>query len=118
MKRPSTASLPKAMRQPMSAPNRSGSSSHTEPSAPAAAPIQKLPLIARSVRPRTRAGISSWIAELIAEYQPPMPAPVTKRKNRKLSKFHEKPVESAPRQAVEPRGNVREGAGARHSVPE
>jgi hypothetical protein len=28
----------------------------------------------------------------MAEYSPPMPAPVRKRKNRKLSKFHEKAV--------------------------
>ena len=33
----------------------------------------------RSTRPRTRAGISSSIAELIAAYSPPMPAPVKKR---------------------------------------
>jgi len=48
--------------------------------------------MARSIRPRSRAGISSWIAELIAEYSPPMPAPVRKRKNRKLVKSHEKAV--------------------------
>ena len=33
----------------------------------------------RSTVPRTRAGISSSIAELIAAYSPPMPAPVKKR---------------------------------------
>ena len=33
----------------------------------------------RSTRPRARAGISSSIAELIAEYSPPMPAPVRNR---------------------------------------
>jgi hypothetical protein len=33
----------------------------------------------RSTRPRARAGISSSIAELIAEYSPPIPAPVKKR---------------------------------------
>ena len=33
----------------------------------------------RSTRPRTRAGISSSMAELIAAYSPPMPAPVKKR---------------------------------------
>jgi hypothetical protein len=36
-------------------------------------------LIVRSTCPRTRAGISSSIAELIAEYSPPMPAPVSAR---------------------------------------
>ena len=43
--------------------------------APKAAPIQKLPLTARSTQPRTLAGMSSSIAELIAAYSPPMPKP-------------------------------------------
>ena len=47
--------------------------------APAIAPIQYDPLMIRSTRPRTRAGISSSIAELIAAYSPPMPAPVRNR---------------------------------------
>ena len=47
--------------------------------APAAAPSQYEPLMMRSTRPRTRAGISSSMAELIAAYSPPMPAPVRKR---------------------------------------
>ena len=63
-----------------------------EPAAPMAAPIQKLPLMTRSVQPRTRAGISSWMVELIAVYSPPMPAPVRKRKKQKLHKFQEKAV--------------------------
>ena len=42
-------------------------------------PTQYDPLIARSREPRTRAGISSSIAELMAEYSPPMPAPVKNR---------------------------------------
>ena len=33
----------------------------------------------RSIRPRARAGISSSIAELIAAYSPPIPAPVKNR---------------------------------------
>ena len=37
----------------------------------------------RSTVPRTRAGISSSMAELIAAYSPPMPAPV---KNRQTAK--------------------------------
>ena len=49
-------------------------------------------MIARSTRPRRRAGISSWIAELIAEYSPPMPAPVRKRNSRKLQKSQAKAV--------------------------
>ena len=62
------------------------------PTAPSAAPIQKLPLMTRSVQPRTRAGISSWMVELIAAYSPPMPAPVRKRNSAKLHKFQENAV--------------------------
>ena len=45
--------------------------------------------------PRTLAGISSSIAELIAEYSPPIPAPVKKRKRAKLQKSQANPVQSA-----------------------
>jgi signal transduction histidine kinase len=48
----------------------------------AAVPSQYEPLMIRSTRPRTRAGISSSIAELIAAYSPPMPAPVRNRNSR------------------------------------
>ena len=54
-----------------------------ESSAPAAVPSQNEPLMIRSTVPRTRAGISSSIAELIAAYSPPMPAPVKKRQTAK-----------------------------------
>ena len=54
-------------------------SSTIESAAPAAVPSQNEPLMIRSTVPRTRAGISSSIAELIAAYSPPMPAPVKKR---------------------------------------
>jgi hypothetical protein len=43
-------------------------------------------LIARFTRPRTRAGISSSMAELIAAYSPPMPTPVTKRQSANAAK--------------------------------
>ena len=76
----------------MSGPSTSGSSNQTDSTAPPAAPTQKLPLMARSMRPRNRAGISSWIAELMAEYSPPMPAPVRKRNSMKLVKSQEKAV--------------------------
>jgi hypothetical protein len=59
------------------------SSSTIESNAPAAVPSQKEPLMIRSTVPRTRAGISSSIAELIAAYSPPMPAPVKKRQSPK-----------------------------------
>ena len=90
--------MPKAARQPKSAGKVPGCRNNTAPSAPIAAPIQKLPLIARSVRPRNRAGTNSWIAELIAAYSPPIPAPVRKRNTAKLVRFHEKAVAAvAPR---------------------
>ena len=54
-------------------------SSTIESAAPAAVPSQNEPLMIRSTVPRTRAGISSSMAELIAAYSPPMPAPVKKR---------------------------------------
>jgi hypothetical protein len=47
--------------------------------APTAAPTQNEPLMAMSTRPRYFAGISSSIAELIAAFSPPMPAPVMNR---------------------------------------
>ena len=67
------------MRQPTSAAKIDSSSSTIESSEPAAVPSQNEPLMIRSTVPRTRAGISSSIAELIAAYSPPMPAPVKKR---------------------------------------
>ena len=50
---------------------------------PPAAPSQNEPLMIRSIRPRARAGINSSIAELIAAYSPPIPAPVKNRAARK-----------------------------------
>ena len=76
---PSTAPRPKATRQPTSAAKMSSLSSTIESAAPNAVPSQNEPLMRRSTVPRTRAGISSSIAELIAAYSPPMPAPVKKR---------------------------------------
>jgi hypothetical protein len=46
----------------------------------------------RSTRPRTLAGISSSVAELIAAYSPPMPAPVKKRQIQKNSALEENAV--------------------------
>ena len=60
--------------------------------APPAAPIQNEPLITTSIRPRYWAGISSSIAELIAAYSPPMPAPVKKRQTRYQVGFIENAV--------------------------
>ena len=84
---PSAAPIANATRQPMSTGNSAGSSKTIVPAAPMAAPTQKLPLMTRSVQPRTRAGISSWMVELMAAYSPPMPAPVTKRHSAKVHRF-------------------------------
>jgi hypothetical protein len=59
--------------------NRSTFSSGSASTEPSAVPIQNEPLIIRSTRPRTLAGISSSMAELMAAYSPPMPAPVKNR---------------------------------------
>ena len=73
------APSPKASRQPHSWLITVGSSSGMVSSAPPAAPTQNEPLMAMSTRPRYFAGISSSMAELIAAYSPPMPAPVRNR---------------------------------------
>ena len=46
----------------------------------------------RSTRPRTRAGISSSITELMAAYSPPIPAPVKKRQTKKNAALEENAV--------------------------
>jgi hypothetical protein len=94
MPRPSSEPIPKAARQPQSGGNLPGCRNSTAPAAPSAAPSQKLPLIARSVRPRKRAGMNSWIAELMAVYSPPIPAPVRKRNSAKLQKSQDAAVEA------------------------
>ena len=68
------------------------SSRTSDSAAPAAVPTQKDPLMMRSTVPRTRAGISSSIAELMAAYSPPMPAPVKKRQTANQRKFFENAV--------------------------
>jgi hypothetical protein len=88
----SSAPRPKPSRQPKSLPKIEVSSRTPVSAAPTAAPAQKLPLIARSTQPRTRAGISSSIAELIAAYSPPMPNPVRNRNAANMAKLCEKAV--------------------------
>lgn len=84
--------MAKASRHPTSVANSAVFNSAIEAKAPSAAPIQKLPLMIRSIRPRTRAGISSSIAELIAAYSPPMPKPVKKRQRKKNQALQENAV--------------------------
>jgi hypothetical protein len=92
----STAPSAKPARQPHTGPITRASSSTRLSPAPSAAPIQKLPLMARLTRPRTRAGMSSSMAELMAAYSPPMPRPVMKRQSAKKAKFGENAVASVP----------------------
>ena len=80
---PSTPPMMKAARQPISGGMIAGSSTTSAPSAPSAAPSQKLPLTTRSVKPRRRAGINSWMVAFTAAYSPPMPAPVISRNSAK-----------------------------------
>ena len=87
-----TAPSPKASRQPSAGFTMLGSSSGIVSSEPAAAPTQNEPLMATSTRPRYFAGISSSIAELIAAYSPPMPAPVRNRATKYHMGFIEKAV--------------------------
>ena len=72
------APRPKPTRQPIA--GSSSFSSTTVRPAANAVPIHQELLIASATRPRTRAGTSSSIAELIAEYSPPIPVPARKRK--------------------------------------
>ena len=86
------APIAKQMRQPTAGFTLVGSSRYSDAAEPIAVPIHHEPLMARSVQPRLRAGISSSIAELIAAYSPPMPMPVMKRKNTNDSKLNENAV--------------------------
>ena len=76
---PSVAPSANEMRQPTSSAKIDSFRSTIEARPPIAAPTQNEPLMIRSTRPRARAGISSSIAELIAAYSPPIPAPVRNR---------------------------------------
>jgi hypothetical protein len=87
MKRPRTEPTRNANRQPMSGSNRSGFRTAIDATAPSAPPIQNEPLMARSVHPRYRAGIISWIVEFTALFSPPIPAPVKNRNRQKLARF-------------------------------
>ena len=115
----------KAERQPISGSTTAGLSTTSAMTEPSAAPPQKVPFTARSVVPRFRAGISSWIAEFTAAYSPPMPAPVIIRKNAKDQKSQEKPVSDAGHHVdgqgdeeellpADPVGQVPEADRARH----
>ena len=86
------APRPNARRQPHAWSITVGSSSGIVRSAPPAAPTQNEPLMATSTRPRYFAGISSSMAELMAAYSPPMPAPVRKRAAKYQAGFIENAV--------------------------
>src|SRR5579875_745607 len=82
---PKMAPMPNEIRHPMPIGKMDVFKKSSAAAAPNADPSQNEPLIAKSTRPRTRAGISSSIAELIAAYSPPMPAPA---KNLAAKKYH------------------------------
>jgi hypothetical protein len=92
MSKPSTAPSPKASRQPSEAGIRSASSRTRLSAAPPAAPNQYEPFTARLTVARHRAGTISSIAELIAAYSPPMPAPVKNRMRKNHHGANEKAV--------------------------
>ncbi len=94
--RASTAPSANAARQPISGSITVSSVSGMVSSAPTPAPTQNEPLIAMSMRPRYFAGISSSMAELIAAYSPPMPAPVIARHTKYHIGFIEKAVSTVP----------------------
>ncbi len=89
---PRIAPRPNASRQPTSLGKYAVFSRKTDRAAPNAVPSQNDPLMMRSTRPRTRAGISSSIAELMAAYSPPTPAPVKKRQTKNHMGFIENAV--------------------------
>jgi hypothetical protein len=84
------------MRQPTSAAKIPVSSSGIDRPEPSMQPTQNDPLIVRSTCPRTRAGISSSMAELMAEYSPPMPATVRNRHARNHQKLNANAVRTEP----------------------
>src|SRR5436305_14110126 len=98
---PKTAASANESRHPTFLAKMLGSSSSTDRHAPTAVPIQNDPLMIRSTAPRTRAGISSSTAELMAEYSPPIPAPVTTRQAMNHQTLNEQAV------AIEPPRNTR-----------
>ncbi len=79
---PSTAPTTNATRHPMCV-GKTADRKKMAAAEPPAEPNQYEPLMIRSTRPRTRAGINSSIAEFTAEYSPPIPAPVKKRARKK-----------------------------------
>ena len=84
--------MPKAARQPQSGGKKPGSQKCDRAARAQRRAEPEAAVDRESVRPRKRAGINSWIAELIAVYSPPMPAPVKKRKAAKLQRSHDNAV--------------------------
>src|SRR5438270_13692103 len=89
---PKIAARKNDTRHPTSLAKILGSSSTTDRHAPIAVPIQYEPLMIKSTAPRTRAGINSSIAELIAEYSPPIPPPATPRNKINHHPPHQNPA--------------------------
>ena len=86
--------MPKQSLQPRFVAIRLGSSSTSVAAAPTAVPSQYDPFTRRSTVPRTLAGINSSMAELMAEYSPPMPIPVRNRRTKNHHASNEAAVNS------------------------
>ena len=117
--------MPNASRQPMSGPEQAGIEQHHRARGTQCRADPEAAVDERSVQPRIRAGISSWIAELMAVYSPPMPAPVKKAEEgeapevpgkRRGGGGHEVDAERDVEQplAAEPVGQPAEEGGAEH----
>src|ERR1700727_2286063 len=89
---PRIAPTPKANRQPVFAGNTDVSKRTSAPAEPAAAPSQYVPLITKSTRPRTLAGMNSSIAALVAAYSAPIAEPLKKRARKKYHGANAKAV--------------------------
>ncbi len=76
---PRMAPRANSSRQPTSLGSSEAFSTGTDSSAANVVPSQNDPFTTTSTVPRSRAGISSSMAEFTAAYSPPMPVPVTIR---------------------------------------
>src|SRR5262249_14763313 len=90
-----------------------GSRKSKEAPDPRTALSQKLPLTTMSVRPRSRAGINSSIAELMAAYSRPTPKPVRARKRAKPQQIND-PSDVKYHAATKPIGQPSKNYGPKY----
>ena len=96
MPMPSTAPRPKVMPTDFGVDEGRVQQRDGEQRPRARRPPRTEPLIAMSIRPRYWAGMSSSMAELMAAYSPPMPAPVMARQAKYHVRFIENAVSTVP----------------------